>query len=444
MKDDTYKIINIAYEKYLSWGIDLDDTLKSPEDIMLLVERQKKYDDFVKKLSSNKNILKYLQQLLTESETWALNVVIVHIGLLSKDESLFNLENQKTHLAIVEALSYCSQEIIEFWFEHLIVIAKQFELNVIDYYAHFVATNCLKEYVKYFLNEEENLILNDYSTHLMLAYTEHKNAKELLLKDMFDTNSETSTSAANALLILGEEQGMDFFRRLLINDEYYEDNGREIALFGNKSDVILLQNYFDRNNDDTDILNRIHLNGSKELIIYFSHIIRTNTIDEVKNIASFYIKTTYLQKNISKKFTKLLKTKDYKELVQVWDTWTKDNYNEYIDQRYYKYKKPFNIKQTLLEVKMNFNDPIGFARWQRLAIYTGKRLPFDPKAYYEKQLSQNKAMEDWIEHNIDQFPDGRWYRFGKDVTNEISPLIDINNNTTVLDQNLVPKIHSQG
>jgi len=101
----------------------------------------------------------------------------------------------------------------------------------------------------------------------------------------------------------------------------------------------------------------------------------------------------------------------------MWGKWIEKNYDGLPDIRYYYNSKPWNIKNTLHEVKRSFNDPIGSSRWQRVIIYTGHIMPFDPMAYYEKQLAQNKAMEDWIDAQGEgRFKEGRWYRFGNDVT----------------------------
>ena len=428
MVNEVKKVLELAYEMHRDFGKNLGELLDDPKDVEKLITRQKEYDEYIYELAENEPLRQYLNEIIntvdSEERTKKddiLRKISAHVALVSKDKTCLDLSLKHTHIYVTEVLPYCNSDIVEYWMEDLLQNVKEYHTHLLTYYADFIARNNLKKYVKYFFDNEEKFIIHDYDTYLMLAYTQDPKAKETLLEALITQDSFGAANAANALLVLGEEAGMQYFRQSIVDRVYQNDTGREIAIYGNRADLKLDKDYFAEISDDTDVLTRTYLHGGKELIPYYYDIIVNHEIEEAKEIAHLALAQTFLPEDEFEDYADMLDEDEWDEIAQTWKIWIEENYDELLDQRYYENKEPFRIKTTLEEVKTSFNNPIGFARWQRLAIYTGQIMPFDPMAYYEKQLAQNKAMEDWIDKNSDRFPDGRWYRFGNDVTDEPTP-----------------------
>jgi len=426
-RQEAEKLLNEALNIMKTWNKELyDETLQDPKEVARLIKRQKEYDDFIHHLAKNKSLLTELNTIIQETDDDYIELIAVHIALVSKDFNSIDLSFRRVHISIADTFSYCSEDVVDFWLPKVLEVTKKDIPWFLKYFAIYVAKNSLSKYVDLFIEDNE-LVYDSRAMYEMLAMTKYPRAKEILTKTLNNAikteKINNQVYAATALMLLNEESGMHYFRKLVVENKSYDDMGRAIALWGNRNDITLLLNYIKKHKVVSDVLEYTHLSGDKRLINFYLNVIKSNWEDDMKEIAFESIVTLFIPKEEQKYYYGLIKTNNWENLISILEQWVEDNYNKLPDIRYYEAAKPWNVKDTLQEVKRSFNDPIAVARWQRVIIYTGHIMPFDPMAYYEKQLAQNKAMENWIDaqQGEGRFKEGRWYRFGKDVTDEPIP-----------------------
>ena len=431
MQKEIEKILNEALNIMKTWNKELyDETLQDPKEVARLIKRQKEYDDFVHALAKNEMFVKEMNSIIIKHKDRYIRLVAFHVVLVSKNMEMLDLTDGLLLARITGALSFCDEDVIAYWLETLIKQTKEHRLHAIGGYADYIAKNCLSEYVDLFI-EDDKLIYNSSNTYEMLAMTNHPKAKDIL-REILTYTRETKPKglydieyAAICLMLIGDEYGMQYFReRLSGGDPSYEDMGREVALWGNRADIALILNFFKQHPVATDVLAKTHLHGDKRLIHFYLSVMKSDMDEEAKEIAYESIVKVFIPKEEQEEYYEIMDADVWEDIVPMWEKWIEENYERLPDVRYYENAKPWNVKDTLQEVKRSFNNPIAVARWQRVIIYTGHIMPFDPMAYYEKQLAQNKAMEEWIDAQGEgRFKEGRWYRFGKDVTDEPIPPI---------------------
>ena len=427
-KQEVEILLNEALNIMKTWNKELyDETLQDPKEIKRLIKRQKEYDDFIHYLAKEKSLLTELNTIIQETKNSYIKRIAVHIVLVSKDFNSIDLSFRGVHISIADTFSYCSEDVVDFWLPKVLEVTKKDFPWFLKYFANYIAKNCLSKYADLFI-EDNDIVYNSRGIYEMLAMTKHPKAKSILTKALKkaieDDKINDETSAATALMLLHEESGMHYFRELIVQNKSYDDMGREIALWGDRSDITLLLNDI-KEHKVSDVLEHIHLSGYKQLIYFYLNVMKSNWEEDMKEIAFESIVQLFIPKEEHKYYYDLMDTGIWKDIILMWEKWIEKNYDGLPDIRYYYNSKPWNIKNTLHEVKKSFNDPIGSSRWQRVIIYTGHIMPFDPMAYYEKQLAQNKAMEDWIDAQGEVcFKEGRWYRFGNDVTGKANQTID--------------------
>jgi len=431
-KKEIEKILNEALSIMKTWNKELyDETLQDPKEIARLIKRQKEYDDFVHELAKNELFVLQMNSIIKDTNLeWYIRQIAAHVALATMDVGKLDLTNNDIHGPISDNLSFFSKEELTYWVPKLIETAKQHHIHIIDSYADYIGKNCLSEYVDLFI-ENDKLISNCSEVYRMLAMTQHPKAK-VILKNILTYTRKTKPKglydieyAATCLMLLGDEYGMQYFReRLSGGDPSYEDMGREVALWGNRADIELLLNFFKQHPVATDVLARTYMHGDKRLIHTYMSIMKSDMEEEAKEIAHDSIVKLFISKEEQEEYYEILEEDVWEDIIPMWEGWIEENYENLPDIRYYEAKNPWHIKNTLHEVKRSFNNPVAVARWQNVIIYTGHIMPFDPMAYYEKQLAQNKVMEEWIDAQGEgRFKEGRWYRFGKDVTDEPIPPI---------------------
>lgn len=431
MQKEIEKILNEALSIMKTWNKELyDETLQDPKEVARLIKRQKEYDDFVHELAKNNPFVGEMNSIIKETDDTYIELIAIHVVLLAKNFDSIDLSINGIQGNISKVLSYCEKDVVDFWMPRLLEETKQHFLHQISSFADYIAKNCLSEYVDLFI-EDDKLIYNCSRTYKMLAMTNHPKAKDIL-REILTYNRKTLPEniydleyAAICLMLIGDEYGMQYFReRLSGGDPSYEDMGREVALWGNRADISLILDFFKQHPVATDVLARTHLHGDKRLIYFYLSIMKSDLEEEAKEIAYESLVTVFIPEEEQEEYYEIMDADVWEDIVPMWEKWIEENYERLPDVRYYENAKPWNVKDTLQEVKRSFNNPIAVARWQRVIIYTGHIMPFDPMAYYEKQLAQNKAMEEWIDAQGEgRFKEGRWYRFGKDVTDEPTPPI---------------------
>ena len=77
--------------------------------------------------------------------------------------------------------------------------------------------------------------------------------------------------------------------------------------------------------------------------------------------------------------------------------------------------KPYDIIGRLKDPYETGTDRLGI---NNILLACGQYFAFDPEAFAAKKRKQYQIILDWAEANRERFPAGRWYRWGKDVTDE--------------------------
>lgn len=379
------------------------------EEVVLLIEIEKEYDELVSKLAAELEGESELL-LLLKSDNIDASQVATQIVLLSQNSflesalvDLMEIRENAIHRRIKPVLSVCAPEIVTAFCHKALLNQKPWILEAL---ASHIGKNQLGQLMGYYFKDGQ-LLTNHHSVLEMLGYLGAFEYGTMLKHEMnlVENGSFIQQVCADSLLMLGDEQGLTFYRQLLAGNQPDGTLAFRLGRFASTADIQFLQQVASRTTD-VQVLSHLIIGigfaGDYSSIPFLEGLLEhqePGIVAAASNAISEIVGEWDIESEAD-------------EVHAFWTGWLPEHNSEFEAGIRYKDGNAFDLVDLTFEL-MDADEETRALRHSALIIYSGLHLPFDELRYLSDQVQQSKSWRSAIQAM--SLPSGKWIRFGKSV-----------------------------
>ena len=379
-----------------------------------LVRMEDEYEKSIADLASHINSADYRQALISnltsadESTCQVAAHIILRSGSTDLEADLITrLLSRETLLfrKIDPVLRVCEPAIILTFLDKLLSEQKPWLLEA---FSTTIGKNQLPGLVKHYIDHDK-LVTKHHTVFNMLGLIGDRQYAPLILKEMEETANGVflRQACADALLMLGMDDGIAFYRDALVNSTGDGTLAFRLGSFSAPDDIEFLQRVAKSAPDNEylkGILTGIGLTGdfscAQFLVGYLKH---ANV--EVRQAASEALSRITGEWDVD--------SDDIDALESIWHEWLASNRENFEACVRYTNGHRFDVIDMATEL-LDTDTENRSVRHEALIVYSGLHLPFDENRYIIDQLEQAKA---WVSGLSElDLAEGEWIRFGITVS----------------------------
>ncbi len=422
-----------------------------------MLEKEKEFLEFTQELANIPAIKTVIIETLKDTEVKKeIREMACLVGLYIDDKEFWQdiaeiVLNKDTYLATREILSLLDstrqKEIIGLYLKNIQSKDSDFVNNIFANLGNVIFNNNYFKYAEAFV--QNNTLIDTkavshqaYQAQAMLAMTGNSKVFELM-EEKFETLRRYKKDCFAIYLILAKSQkAFDYAK---IADD--KDLLGKVTRYGSPTDLENIKASIDRGKIGY-AGEELFWYGNPKAIPWYIEALDDEHVETREVFHKLLLDFFDEESELREEGEELLDFDEYdgdippsiQEFQSFWKN-RRDEIDETINfnQRYLG-SQEFDMQELWAYEK--YSDRRGFVSDRRmlLMIWTGQYFAFDQHALISKQLEQYKVIEEWLEKHKDEFKKGRWYRWGKDITDEVPrPLNTKNVSIASNSTNIAPK-----
>jgi len=383
-------------------------SLNSKYTYEYLIEKEHEFVNFCKELADTKGMilslptfLKSKKQSLEDELVWSIGYYII---LLSNDENAFSSSMKKIP---PKAISMLDKE------EQKNIIEKYIKENLVGKVDYIIEDNNYIEYI--------DEVINQNNGYKFIAAFHQSKGYNLLLETFKEESAYEKEMLALDLLPAPLPEIWAYYQQRTSNGDNIANE--TLCLYGSPSDFSYINTCIKASWEDTGALINIG-----NWLRWFGYAGRDG-------FTMYLTMLKHPDNDVREIYHRLMMSFFKKDDSMMQDAWDLINTESETMLNFWKEKKDY-VNQTLNpSVRIWHGEPFDLLRVteiiadspvigdmggivSHLRIWTGENFAFDSNALFEKQFEQFEAIKQWLRDNKERFPAGRWYRWGRDVTND--------------------------
>ena len=385
-----------------------------------MLEKEQEFVDLCKELAAKEAMILSLpyflnneeKQSLEDEDVWMIGYYII---LLSKDETAFSLIKSYGF-----AMSKLDKEGQKY------VIEKRIEAGNSVGLGGIIRDNNYTEYIDEIvkaLNEKED-IRKKYTYYSMLIDLHQEEYYEEAIKAFNSEKKEfkKDSFATGLLSSVPLPDIWEYFQEETFKGD--KESAETLALYGSPSDFKYIKECIKLSMDDSEAL--IHIGNwlswwygyaSQDSFSVYLAMLRHDN-NEVRETYYRLMMSFFEEDDPMMEGAWNLENTQSQTMLDFWQD-KQDYVNETLELNVRMWRgKPFDILTVAEEI--GGSNVIGHMRGivDHLRIWTGQHFAYDDDALFVRRFEQFESIKQWIRDNKEQFPAGRWYRWGKDITED--------------------------